>query len=212
MFCIRSFRLTPEWQGVDQGPGNMTKQETGENLHQMQEDMSEDELSKMTASDRRVMLTHAVGKAWKTVCQAYDFEALFDRIGGTVGRGGAPPGVNIHFQCMKDVRGPDGQPIKFTFHMRDATEDPDVDHTGAVEYNGLDDPDGLDECVFQPTVHPGRYVHELIRRMPFALPSPHHSVYPYAFLIRVLIYVLSGLLLNRLLTTRFVRTLHTSTL
>jgi hypothetical protein len=121
---------TPEWQVIDGGVGRMTVFRLGENLREMQQKMSIDELAKMTASDRRVMATHTLAKAWKEVCNDLDFEKLFDERGMTIGRHGPPEGVELKFEFMTKLTTPDGQPYKFTYTLDDAPEDAEGEEDG----------------------------------------------------------------------------------
>jgi len=87
-------------------------------------------------------------EAWEKVCKSTDFEALFDRLGATVGTTGAPDGVEIRFECMRKQTNTDGTALKFTFQLRDAQTDDDngVAVGGRTEHTGFEDagyPDDL---------------------------------------------------------------------
>eukprot|EP00035_Acanthoeca_spectabilis_P019379 m.421460 g.421460 ORF g.421460 m.421460 type:complete len:704 (-) comp16848_c0_seq2:162-2273(-) len=139
---------TPEWQIVDAQLGKLTKDTTAEELDLLQEGMSEEDRAKMTASERRIMITKAVGVAWEKVCETFDFEATFDRLGATIGVTGPPKDVTIRFQCMKKMADEDGSPVKFTFTLDNAPQ-AEAEDNGAVDHTGQEEnanfPEELDE-------------------------------------------------------------------
>lgn len=62
---------TPEWQEIDNGPGNALKSNSADAMDELQRDMSVDERAAMTASQRRIMLTKAAGAGWEKTCKEY---------------------------------------------------------------------------------------------------------------------------------------------
>lgn len=100
--------MTPEWQVVDTGVGQAVKREAGRKMQELTEHMTIDEMEALTASQRRILVTKAVGEAWKEVVKTYDFEKAFDSVGMTIGRHGR--GVELRFEYMKKVQTADGGP------------------------------------------------------------------------------------------------------
>ena len=95
--------MTPEWQVVDTGVGQAVKREAGRKMQELTEHMTIDEMEALTASQRRILVTKAVGEAWKEVVKTYDFEKAFDSVGMTIGRHGPRRGAEIRVH----EKGPD---------------------------------------------------------------------------------------------------------
>jgi hypothetical protein len=79
-----------------------------------------------------------------------DVEALFDKLGGTIGRTGAPKDVQVtevRFQCMKCQKDADGNPIKFSWTVDTTTDDSENtgSDNGAREHTGLEPVDYPDQ-------------------------------------------------------------------
>jgi hypothetical protein len=138
---------TPEWQPIDNGPGNALKSDSVDAMDVLLHSMSLDERAAMTASQRRIMLTKAAGAGWEKTVKEYNFDALFDKLGGTIGRTGAPDGVQVRFQCMKVMKDADGKPIKFSWTVDTTTDDSEntVPDNGAREHTGLEPVDYPDQ-------------------------------------------------------------------
>lgn len=112
--------LTDDWQVVDNGVGKAIKSQMAEELDEMQESMSNEELAKMTAMDRRVMVTKAYGSAYYKVLGGevgtLSLPKIFDQLGASMGKGGPRRmGHPIKFQGSKSIRG-----YEFEFELSDA--------------------------------------------------------------------------------------------
>ena len=118
--------MTDDWQIVDDGVGKAVKDEMGEELDEMQMALTNSELEKMTAGDRRVMITKAAARAYEKVIKMTDFHKKFDARGATVNAEGTPAEVNIKFPSQ-----PAGEKESFKFSIEsDGDSDGDGDGDG----------------------------------------------------------------------------------
>jgi len=78
--------MTDDLQLVDKGLGKMLKSKIAINIEAATREMNPMQVHAMTPEDRRIMFTKCACDAWELVCQTYDFEGNFDKIGGTINR------------------------------------------------------------------------------------------------------------------------------
>jgi hypothetical protein len=121
-------RMTDDWQVIDRGPGKLLKDKMGE-LMDEDEDLADPERrAKLTASDRRVKLTHYLWAAHEIVCQKFDFEHAFDATGCSMTKNGlrkhkvdgVDVAIPVNFQSLKKHK-EENPNYEFTFNLKDTT-------------------------------------------------------------------------------------------
>ena len=132
--------MTDDWQIIDDGVGKAVKDEMGEELDEMQMALTNSELEKMTAADRRVMITKAAARAYEKVIKMTDFQKKFDARGATVNADGTPTGVHIKFPSQPA----DEQQQSFQFTI-EADADPTVGEDQGEDSDGDSDGDQDDD-------------------------------------------------------------------
>jgi hypothetical protein len=82
----------------------MIKNRVAHHMATWQASQTVEDITSMTAAQRRIRLTHALWDAYKDVVEGFDFQQAFAATGCNVNAAGMQKGEKLNFQSLKQHR------------------------------------------------------------------------------------------------------------